>query len=61
MLAETSMFCSLRHGLPDNLLWDGNVGAPVVDRAGEQISKSSTFRNALTLAMSSRDSEVMIY
>src|SRR5213593_925064 len=37
MLADTSMFRGLRHGLPDNLLCDGNVGPPVVDGAGKQI------------------------
>ena len=37
MLADTSMFRGLRHGLPDNLLCNGNVGSPVVDGAGEQI------------------------
>ena len=37
MLARPSMFRGLRHGLPDNLLWDGHVGPPVVDGAGKQI------------------------
>jgi hypothetical protein len=37
MLADTSMFRGLRHGLPYNLFRDGHVGAPVVDGAGEQI------------------------
>src|SRR5271170_8483638 len=35
MLAHPSMLRGLGHGSPNNLLCDGYIGPPVVDRAGE--------------------------